>query len=281
MPDGPSGRDSTTNPEAVECLFELGASRPSRAATPTLAELIALAPTTPIGTTRRRSKRTRCCSRRDSTRSAPSPSRTSRRSGSLRDTGEPFWVATALLEQAEWLAARGRDEEARPLLDEARDIWETLGATAPSDPPRRNVPGGRARSGAFLKTGCGSPSSPTRLARALLERSRVALDALRVVWHRKRPRSEVLLRVRRRARPRLPRVLGSHRRGGEVLLGLRDVARDAAVVGARAPRGACIGATPGLGAVRRPGRVHGAVRGTRLRGRARAPDALLRHRPDR
>ena len=29
----------------------------------------------------------------------------------LRDNGEPFWVATALLEEAEYLAAQGRAEE--------------------------------------------------------------------------------------------------------------------------------------------------------------------------
>jgi len=46
----------------------------------------------------------------------------------LRDVGEPFWVATALLEQAEWLAADGRSEECIPLLTEARDVFERLRA---------------------------------------------------------------------------------------------------------------------------------------------------------
>ena len=46
----------------------------------------------------------------------------------LRNVEEPFWVATALLEQAEWLAAHGRSNEIDPLLTEARDVFERLGA---------------------------------------------------------------------------------------------------------------------------------------------------------
>jgi predicted ATPase/class 3 adenylate cyclase len=48
----------------------------------------------------------------------------------LREIAEPFWVATALLEQAEWLAARGRPEETTPLVAEAREVFERL-RTAP------------------------------------------------------------------------------------------------------------------------------------------------------
>ena len=46
----------------------------------------------------------------------------------LRNVEEPFWVATALLEQAEWLAAHGRGDENGPLLTEARDVFERLRA---------------------------------------------------------------------------------------------------------------------------------------------------------
>jgi tetratricopeptide (TPR) repeat protein len=48
----------------------------------------------------------------------------------FREIGNPFWVAVALLEQAEWLAARGRGEEAAPLAAEARETFERL-RTAP------------------------------------------------------------------------------------------------------------------------------------------------------
>jgi hypothetical protein len=44
----------------------------------------------------------------------------------LRGIEEPFWIATALLEQAEWLAAHGRADEIPPLVAEAREIFERL-----------------------------------------------------------------------------------------------------------------------------------------------------------
>ena len=46
----------------------------------------------------------------------------------LRSVGEPFWVATALLEQAEWLASHGRGSETAPMIAEARDVFERLRA---------------------------------------------------------------------------------------------------------------------------------------------------------
>jgi class 3 adenylate cyclase/tetratricopeptide (TPR) repeat protein len=46
----------------------------------------------------------------------------------LRETGERFWLAATLLEQAEWLVGRGRADEATPLLAEAREIFEPLRA---------------------------------------------------------------------------------------------------------------------------------------------------------
>jgi tetratricopeptide (TPR) repeat protein len=45
------------------------------------------------------------------------------------EAGLVFWQATARLEYAEWLASRGRGEEARPLLSEARETFERLRAT--------------------------------------------------------------------------------------------------------------------------------------------------------
>ena len=40
----------------------------------------------------------------------------------------PFRLAVVLVEHAEWLAAEGRAEEAEPLLDESREVFERLGA---------------------------------------------------------------------------------------------------------------------------------------------------------
>jgi tetratricopeptide (TPR) repeat protein len=47
----------------------------------------------------------------------------------FRELDIPFWLAVALLEHAEWLAAQGRAADAEPLLDEARGIFERLEAT--------------------------------------------------------------------------------------------------------------------------------------------------------
>ncbi len=47
----------------------------------------------------------------------------------FRANGEPYWIATAQLEQAEWLAEHGRGDEAEPLLTEARGTFERLRVT--------------------------------------------------------------------------------------------------------------------------------------------------------
>ena len=44
----------------------------------------------------------------------------------LRSLENPYWIATALLEQAEWLSAHGRAEETPPLVAEAREVFERL-----------------------------------------------------------------------------------------------------------------------------------------------------------
>ncbi len=48
--------------------------------------------------------------------------------GVFRELGVPFHLAGTRLENAQWLAGQGRTEEAQPLLVEARDIFERLGA---------------------------------------------------------------------------------------------------------------------------------------------------------
>jgi tetratricopeptide (TPR) repeat protein len=48
--------------------------------------------------------------------------------GLFREMAAPFHMAVVMLELSEWLEARGRGAEARPPLDEAREIFEGLGA---------------------------------------------------------------------------------------------------------------------------------------------------------
>jgi tetratricopeptide (TPR) repeat protein len=49
--------------------------------------------------------------------------------GMFRELETPFWLAVALLESAEWLVSEGRAEDAKPLQDEARELFERLRAT--------------------------------------------------------------------------------------------------------------------------------------------------------
>jgi hypothetical protein len=46
----------------------------------------------------------------------------------FREYGIPFWLAVTRLEHAELLRVRGPADEAASLLDEAREIFERLGA---------------------------------------------------------------------------------------------------------------------------------------------------------
>jgi tetratricopeptide (TPR) repeat protein len=46
----------------------------------------------------------------------------------FREYGLPFHVARTLVEHCEWLAAQGRTDEAEPLMAEAEEILERLGA---------------------------------------------------------------------------------------------------------------------------------------------------------
>jgi tetratricopeptide (TPR) repeat protein len=51
-----------------------------------------------------------------------------RATGMLRELETPFWMAVTLLEHGEWLVRQERVEDAKPLLDEAREIFERLQA---------------------------------------------------------------------------------------------------------------------------------------------------------
>jgi hypothetical protein len=48
--------------------------------------------------------------------------------GLFREMALPFWTAVTLLEQAEWLAAQNRAQDADPVRDEAVAIFESLAA---------------------------------------------------------------------------------------------------------------------------------------------------------
>jgi ATP/maltotriose-dependent transcriptional regulator MalT len=70
----------------------------------------------------------------------------------LRELATPFPMAVVTLEQAEWLSARGRGDEAEPGLAEARAVFERLRAmpwlerAAPAEPAAVGT-GGGARPG--------------------------------------------------------------------------------------------------------------------------------------
>jgi len=51
-----------------------------------------------------------------------------RAAGMLRELETPFWMAVTLVEHAEWLVRHERAEDAKPLLDEAREVFERLDA---------------------------------------------------------------------------------------------------------------------------------------------------------
>ncbi|HJR94100.1 MAG TPA: hypothetical protein VJ807_01610, partial [Gaiellaceae bacterium] len=47
-----------------------------------------------------------------------------------RNLGYRYWLAPVLFDYGRWLVASGREEEGRPLLDEAREHFEHMGATS-------------------------------------------------------------------------------------------------------------------------------------------------------
>jgi len=53
--------------------------------------------------------------------------------GLFREMAFPFWMAVTLLEYGEWLGAQGRTADSAPLVEEARSIFEALGARPWSD----------------------------------------------------------------------------------------------------------------------------------------------------
>jgi hypothetical protein len=62
----------------------------------------------------------------------------------FRDLGTPFDLALSLLEHAQWLSDEGRHVQAEPLLAEAREIFERLGAIPWLERTTRLAVSGRA-----------------------------------------------------------------------------------------------------------------------------------------
>jgi hypothetical protein len=119
-----------TDPEAVEVLFERGCESAFQTAdAEMLADLVALADAASIGhaSPSLAAHTLLQQARLDALGSSAEPG-FEVAVAALRDAGEPFWVATALLEHAEWLAAHGRGAETAPLVTEAREVFERLRA---------------------------------------------------------------------------------------------------------------------------------------------------------
>jgi tetratricopeptide (TPR) repeat protein len=64
--------------------------------------------------------------------------------GLFREIGTPFWLGQTLLEHGEWLVSQDRADDAKPLSDEAREIFERLGAAPWTDRAGAPAPAGAA-----------------------------------------------------------------------------------------------------------------------------------------
>jgi len=104
--------------EAVEAAFALREA-------PKIEELLASIETVPPGS---RPPYLDAQARRFRARLDGDPSGYAAAEVAFRNLSLPFWLAVTQLEHGEWLAAQGRADEAEPLLTEAREIFERLGA---------------------------------------------------------------------------------------------------------------------------------------------------------
>ena len=118
-----------SNPVAVEVVLELGCEAAATTAdAEALAELLTLAAAAPIDPSPSLEahvvlQRARLVALRGEGEPGFEEA-----VAALRGVGEPYWVATALLEQAEWLADHGRSDEIAKPLAEAREVFERLRA---------------------------------------------------------------------------------------------------------------------------------------------------------
>ena len=111
--------------EAVEAAFGLGDESK-------VEEVLAIAETLPPGELPPflRAQATRFRARLAQVRDQPEGAESGFKAatGMLRELGMPFWMAVTMVEHAEWLAQQGRTHDAKPVLDEAREIFEGLKA---------------------------------------------------------------------------------------------------------------------------------------------------------
>ena len=170
-----------------------------------------------------------------------------------RNLGFAYWLAAVLADYGAWLVDRGREQEAAPLVAEARALYEEMGATR-----------------------CCAGSTGSHRLRCRWPRRRHDLRGLR---NRQRGRAQVLPRVRRAACARPCPACGA---------GNPPAAKFCGDCGTRPRRGrdvtACRAgrasgrAAPRVRPLRRPRRLHHGLGGARRRGHAGAADALLRCR---
>ena len=117
------------DPIAVEVFLELGCeSAVHTADADALAELLTAAAAAPIDRSPSLEARTKLHEARLAALRGEDEPCFDDAVTALRAVGEPFWVATALLEQAEWLASHNRNDAIAPLLTEAREVLERLRA---------------------------------------------------------------------------------------------------------------------------------------------------------
>ncbi|HZO48551.1 MAG TPA: AAA family ATPase [Gaiellaceae bacterium] len=124
------GDERLSDSVAVEILLETGcASAKALASGEGIAELLARARAAPVDTTTSlEAEMTFALARLAALRGEEEPPFDAA-VAAFRAVGEPFSVATVLLEHAEHLASLGRLDEAAPLLDEAREVFERVRAT--------------------------------------------------------------------------------------------------------------------------------------------------------
>jgi len=119
----------TSDPVAVEVLLQVASeSAHALGSSEALADVLALAEAAPIDRSASllahlELQRARLAASSDD-EEAPFEAAV----GALRAIGDPYWVAVALLEQAEWLATKERFGEAAPLAREAQDVFVRLRA---------------------------------------------------------------------------------------------------------------------------------------------------------
>jgi predicted ATPase len=125
--DALADEDLVQNPVAVEVLFELGCeSAVALRSESGLARLLDHADAAPTERTASLVAHTALQRARLAALRGEAEPPFAAAVAALREVGEPFWVANALVEQGEWLAGEGRTHELEPLLAEAREVYERL-----------------------------------------------------------------------------------------------------------------------------------------------------------